>query len=682
MKRTLIIFPLLVSSLAMYAQSDTTKTVTLDQLTVNGARVVNRVDGKTLYPTDAQKNATSNGYGLLQRLSLPNLRVDAIAHTIQAVDNRGSVQLRIDNVVVGYTEMMQLEPKRVLRIEFIDNPGLRYGEGVAYVINIITRRNDQGYVLGTDVTAWLTSRQGNALAYSKWNSGKSELSVSYSYWGMKSTKSRDEEEANYTLSDGSIYTIGRNDIEDLYKSRTHYAKLTYNLADSTAFVFQASLSGSFNKTPYNNSLKQIVDGTRQYTSTSRDNSRSSSPVLDLYFFRQITPRQSITANAVGTYIDTQTSSYYDEGAPYQYDVDGKTASLLSEVNYENQFKPFVFSAGMNFRYKHTKNNYTGDASALNKMDQSYVYAFSQIQGALSKFRYSLGAGVSYWDDEQNQHSNTLWSFRPKVTLGYNITDGLQLSYTIEMKDRVSKRAMTSDARIRTNSRETTVGNPDLKPSRDLEQRLNLSYNTMRLSLMLDGYYKHCHHSSMALYERTADDQFIYTQINQKAINVLMVSAYASYWIFPEHLQVAGYGAMMRDFNYGFSYKHHYTSWIYQGSLNAYFGDFTFRGYLDNGYRFLEGETRGYNESSTILSASYKLKNLELSLAWSNPFDSHHKTYDQELLNANLHKRSREYDRDNGNSLTLNVVWRLSQGKKHQSAQKTINLSDSDAGIIK
>ena len=62
MKRTLIIFSLLVSSLAMYAQSDTTKTVTLDQLTVNGARVVNRIDGKTLYPTDAQKNATSNGY--------------------------------------------------------------------------------------------------------------------------------------------------------------------------------------------------------------------------------------------------------------------------------------------------------------------------------------------------------------------------------------------------------------------------------------------------------------------------------------------------------------------------------------------------------------------------------------------------------------------------------------------
>ena len=51
-------------------------------------------------------------------------------------------------------------------------------------------------------------------------------------------------------------------------------------------------------------------------------------VLDLYFFRQLTSHQSITANAVGTYISTQSSSYYDEGSPYQYDVKGKTASRL------------------------------------------------------------------------------------------------------------------------------------------------------------------------------------------------------------------------------------------------------------------------------------------------------------------------------------------------------------------
>ena len=37
----------------------------------------------------------------------------------------------------------------------------------------------------------------------------------------------------------------------------------------------------------------------------------------------------LSRTEVGPYISTQTSSFYDEGSPYQYDVDGKTASLLT-----------------------------------------------------------------------------------------------------------------------------------------------------------------------------------------------------------------------------------------------------------------------------------------------------------------------------------------------------------------
>jgi len=40
-----------------------------------------------------------------------------------------------------------------------------------------------------------------------------------------------------------------------------------------------------------------------------------------------------------------------------------------------------------------------------------------------------------------------------------------------------------------------------------------------------------------------------------------------------------------------------------------------------------------------------------------------------------------YSRDGGNSLSLNISWRLSKGREHQSADKTINLSDTDNGII-
>lgn len=681
MKR-FITFYLLLSTAAITFAQDVDKSITLDEVTVRASKVVNKPDGMVIYPTDSQRQASTNGYSFLEKLTLPNLRVDNINHTISAIDNRGGVQLRINGIIVDKTEMTALDPKDILRIDFIDKPGVRYGESLAYVINIITRRNDSGYSVGTDITSAITTIQGDGMAYGKWNKGKSEWSVSYDINGGKSKGSKILQTANYTLTDGSIYTIERNDVETLRKYISHNAKLTYNWADSTTTVFQTSLSGALNKTPDNYSIKEIIDGNHSYKATSRDGSKDLSPVLDIYFFRQLTPKQSITANAVGTFISTKTNSFYDEGTPYIYNVDGKSASLLSEMIYENRLKPFTLSAGLNYRYKHTRNDYTGDASARTKMNDNKLYAFGEIKGSIKQFQYSLGTGVSYIHYTQNEHTYNFWTYRPKLTLTYNPSNELQMSYTFQMQERTSRIAMTSDAAIRTNSMEWTVGNPDLKPSRDMEHRLQVSYNTNRLQSFIEGYYKQCRRPNMAHYERTDDNRFIYTQINQKEIDVLDITAYAGYWLLPEKLQVAANGGIYRCFNFGYDYTHCYTSWFYVGSITAYLGKFYLRGYIDNGTRFLEGESKGYNGAYSALQASYNLKNWQFSLTWANPICSNYKSFENELLNRNLYKHSIGYSKDSGNCISLNIVWRLSGGRNHQSAEKRINLKDTDNGIIK
>lgn len=681
MKR-FITFSLLLSTAAITFAQNVDKSITLDEVTVRASKVVNKPDGMVIYPTDSQRQASTNGYSFLEKLTLPNLRIDNINHTISAIDNRGGVQLRINGIIVDKPEMTALDPKDILRIDFIDKPGVRYGESLAYVINIITRRNDSGYSVGTDITSAITTIQGDGMVYGKWNKGKSEWSVSYDINGDKSKGSKILQNANYTLTDGSIYTIERNDVETLRKYISHNAKLTYNWADSTATVFQTSLSGALNKTPDNYSIKEIIDGNHSYKATSRDGSKDLSPVLDIYFFRQLTPKQSIIANAVGTFISTKTNSFYNEGTPYLYNVDGKSASLLSEMIYENRLKPFTLSAGLNYRYKNTRNDYTGDATARTRMNDNKLYAFGEIKGSIKQFQYSLGTGVSYIHYTQNEHTYNFWTYRPKLTLTYNPSNELQMSYTFQMQERTSRIAMTSDAAIRTNSMEWTVGNPDLKPSRDMEHRLLVSYNTNRLQSFIEGYYKQCRRPNMAHYERTDDNRFIYTQINQKEIDVLDITAYAGYWLLPEKLQVAANGGMYRCFNFGYDYTHCYTSWFYVGSITAYLGKFYLRGYIDNGTRFLEGESKSYNGAYSALQASYNLKNWQFSLTWANPLCSNYKSFENELLNRNLYKHSIGYSKDSGNCISLNIVWRLNRGRNHQSAEKRINLKDTDNGIIK
>ena len=129
--------------------------------------------------------------------------------------------------------------------------------------------------------------------YGKWNTGKSELSLNYSF-GYRDFKGiRTEETAHYHLNDGSIYTIQRNDLASRNRSLSNQMKLTYNLADSSRYVFQASLSGDFSHVPGDFSQKQILDGTQTYTALEQQQSQSSSPVLDLYYFQQFTPRSRL-----------------------------------------------------------------------------------------------------------------------------------------------------------------------------------------------------------------------------------------------------------------------------------------------------------------------------------------------------------------------------------------------------
>ena len=680
MKRLFTISIIMISAFCANAQN-VDKTITLDELTVKSAKVVNKADGMLIYPTETQKQTSNNGYSILEKLTLANLRIDNINHTVTAIDNRGNVQLRVNGIVVGKQEMLALNPKDIAKIDFINNPGVRYGESIAYVIDIVTRRSESGYTIGSDVTSALTTLQGDGSVYGKWNRGKSEWSLSYDVSGYKTKGEKSKQLAEYTLTDGSIYTIERNDVESLRKAIAHNTKLTYNWSDSTATVFQTSLSGAFNNTPDNYNIKYITDGSRQYQATSREKNKSLSPVLDIYFFRQLTARQSITANAVGTYISTQTSSYYDEGTPYKYDVDGKTASLLTEIFYENRLKPFTFSTGLNNSYKYIKNDYLGDASALTKTNNNRLYAFAEIKGLFRPLRYTLGAGASYIYYTQNGHRYNFWTFRPKASLTYNLNNNMQLSYTYQMWDRVSRIAMTSDAMVRTNSMEWTVGNPDLKPSHDMEHRLQFSYNNNRLQTFFVVYFKQCLKPNMAHYERTDDNQFIYTQINQKEIDALNVMAYASYWLLPEKLQIAANGGIYRCFNFGYDYTHCYTSWFYASSITAYLGHFTLQGYIDNGNRFFEGESKSFSGAYSVLKAVYSWRDLQFSLSWTNPFNKKYKSYENELLNRNLYKHTIGYSKDSGNLVTLNVSWRLSRGNKHKSAEKKINLSDTDNGIM-
>ena len=668
MKR-FFIWVMLMASLATSAQ----KEVELQEVTVQGSKVVQRVDGQTIYPTRQQLESSTNGYSLLSKLTLPHLRVDPVMHTITALSNIGSVQVRINDIVASKEDLLALDMKAVKHIDYIDNPGVRYGEGIAYVVNIIVKKPVSGYDIGADLTNTLTAVNGDETVFGKFNYGKSEIGVNYSlgYQNFKGTEY--EEQAAYELESGQPYEVLRKQLDGQNKNLSHNIQLAYSLSDSN-YVFQSKLSAQ-------RDIQPRSSWTKFETYEDHSSSRTSSPVLDLYFHRDLGGRQSLTANAVGTYIKTDSYAEHNEGDNYAYNVTGKTYSLWTEAIYENRLKSFTLSLGTQYGQKYINNVYSGDAEADNSMRSSMLYFFGQLKGRHGKLGYMGGLGVSTRYYRQDQWNDRFLLFRPKLTVSYPLARNLKAKYDFEISQHVSQIALVSDISIKHNAMETLVGNPEITPNRVTSHDLRLTYSTPRIMTELQGYWRLNANCNMEKYTRK-DGHFYQTQTNAgNECSFFFIQSYNRWEVIPEHLSVTLYGGIYRFFNFTDDYRHTYTAFNGGASVEAYLGQWTLTAYADNGWNFMEGEHRGHQPAAWYLIASYRMKHLTLSLYAQHPFCARPLTNRTEVLSRYIHKEVSQHSSDFGNMLTLNLTWHLSSGRKYRDIQRTMNHRDTETGIL-
>nr|WP_311147150.1 TonB-dependent receptor [Prevotella pallens] len=658
------------------------KPVKLSGVTIEATKVIQKPDGQLIFPSKTQRNSSTNGYSLLAKLSLPRIRINETMHTITALNNNGDVQIRINGVIATKTELINMNPKLVKNIEFIDNPGVRYGENVGYVLNIRTAKSKQGGAIGIDLNNALTTKSSDNTAFVKFNRGNSELSFSYSFNYQDFKGSRTKEEANYQLSNNTSYYIERNDLSSRNRTVRNGLQLKYNLADSAlSYVFQASLSNDFNHSLNNDKTYQMFTPEGNFLSESRNSERSFSPVLDLYYYRKLGKSNNITANMVGTIIETKANEYLKEVSPYIYNVDGRMRSLYSELIFEHQLRPFTISAGINSMLKYIRNEYIGDVKSFNKMNYSTLYMFSEIKGNWQKLGYVFGIGATNAGYKQATDKYNYWLFRPKLSLNYSVTQALSVRYSFEIFEHISRMAMISNTKIRENSREWRVGNPNIEPNKVVQQIVNISYVRPRFYNLVDFFWRLNTNPNMSKYVRNANNEFYYMQANQKRIEMFRISDAFNIKIIPDVLETTLVGALYRFINEGDDYKHSLTTFNFQASIQAYLGRWTLTAYADNGWKFNEGETLAHNGSNIYVGSSYRLGNLHLSLLLQNPFMQHHKDLHSHILNCYVTKNTVQRNRDMGNFLTFNLSWNLEFGHRKQNKKQHNQHKDTDTGIM-
>lgn len=668
--------------------------VMLQGVTVTASNVVKKLDRQIILPSQKQVKASTSGYELLTHMQLPGLKVNALQRTVTTISG-GSVQLRINDMEATEAQVQALRPNEVLRVEYIDNPGVRYADtGAEAVINYIVKRAQSGISGGVSLTNAVTTGFGNDQVYLRANHKLSEFGLNY-YISYRDYDNRYvDEDQTFALPGGEERKRMLEGLSTPFSYVQHEIEATYNLTKPDKYVFNVLFSNSIFDSPHADFGQRIHESGREdIYSYTRAVNKSSAPSLDLYYKHTLPKKQELMLNVVGTYINSDYERGYreylnepeDPLSVHNYSTDGARYSLIGEGAYRKSFAEIQLSAGLKYMQAYTRNRYTGSVNQTAEMHNSSFYGYAQVQGKWAKLKYGVGIGVSRQTFEQSDEGYTFYTFRPVVQLSYPVFKGASLNYTFNSYPSLPSLSALSDVRQQVTDVEVNRGNRELDPYRSYNNRLRLSWGNKIVSTQLSGGYLYCKNPIMQQIERVDGEdggyEFEYGADNQKSYSRLNGQLYVQVNIIPDLLSVSGYGGVNRFESKGHTYLHNYTAWYAGADVSLNYKNFSFYGRIGNRYESLFGESIDYGEKDCTLQCSYKWKTLNVGIGILYPFMSEGWSAGTKLMNSLVRKEQWTYIKNNANMFMISCSWNFNSGRKHEAGKKTMNNVDRETGIV-
>lgn len=672
----------------------------LKGVTVEAARVVEKVDRQIIFPTKEQVKTASNGYDLLDNLSLPTIIVNRAERKVQSLKG-GDVQIRINDVKASMQDVLALQPDEVTKVEFINVPGLKYGDSnLDAVINYQVRRRYAGYVGGVSTMQGTKAGFNNSDGYFKYNVKKSEFSINYSF-SYRSVEERSYESlGTYHLPTGE--TLHRNYLgyDSPFLYTTNNVQLGYNLSEPDKYTLNVRLNFYNHNSPVRgmNQLYQESGKANQYLQNNRK-MLEQIPSLDIYYSLNMPHDQNLALNLVGTYIGTDYQYRMREytfnkspdesvkNAPltdYSYDATGRKRSLIGEGTYSKNWKQMALSVGGQYNISHTDNIYVGSSNADTELKYSNLYLFTQLQGQQKWFSYQVGVGATRSSIHQGENGYSKWLFRPQVTLQAKASDHLSFKWSSKITSDIPSLSGLSELRQYSNSFEARDGNSGLKPFTGYNNTLSASWNIPLMSVYLEGnwtYYDKPIATSI-LPEKREDGSYLFVSKpeNQKSHDYKHLLLSPEVHLIKDHLDLNLMCEYQNVKTKGLDYSHEFNYFSYGAEIRYMTGNWNIGYGAYKVEKSFWGEKTNGGEPTSNLVVTYSYKNWQFGVLGLFVFYPHGCVYKDELFNKYVQQKNKVRLADQGNMLVFTASFNFSHGRRYHTGSRKLNNSDRDNGI--
>lgn len=671
----LFIFLTLPAAASAQSESpDSVSTTALEEIIIEAPKVVRKADMDVYHPSKSAVDNSKNGLQLLNNLMIPTLTVSDALGSLSAAGQ--SVQVRINGREASIDQVKALLPETIRRVEWIDNPGLRYG-GAQYVVNFVVANPTLGGSLMLQAKPALNMAWGYYQGDVKLNNGRSQWDIGGYFKLTEHVKAHRDYHETFTYPDGRSLTRTETPVDGWFDNSQGAAWVSYSYIkpDTTTFYASIAADKSFHNQEKYRGLLTLSDGSPDIDLTNAQGRDGTTPKFNAYLEHNIGRQQTLVVDfSASMYLGHTFSDYLEQLTDGNILTDVSTyikdrnQAYGVEADYIKRWKNGRLTAGAQYNANRNRSEYRNLGGEVFHQRQDKVYMFAEYFHRLNRFTLTAGMGAQYTSYlfRETDQGRDGWHLRPQATVTYSPAQSHQLRLAFTSWQTAPSLSETNITAQQIDGFQWTVGNPDLKTSTSYMLTLQYSFQLPRTYASF-GVRAFTSPDAIAPYMAWQGDRLVTTYENASLQNLSIWLA-PQIEVVPDWLTIAGMVQYRAERMKGTGYKLYNHDWSGNVGMELTHWGFTLEMQYNRAQRNLWGEGISWGESFSVVQLSYNWREWQFAAGMLMPFGE----YDQGSKSLSRWNTNETHMRMNMRMPYISLNYNLQWGRQKRGARRLID----------